>query len=56
LILFVKNDEHIQAWAKEMFDVNFPIFAKGAVVREGDGDEELPDVWKFLSGKLFLFK
>jgi hypothetical protein len=32
-----------------MFDINFPIFGKGAVVRE-DNDEELPDVWKFLSG------
>jgi hypothetical protein len=31
-----------------MFDINFPIFAKGAVVREDDG--ELPDVWRFLSG------
>jgi hypothetical protein len=31
-----------------MFDINFPIFGKGAVVREDS--EELPDVWKFLSG------
>lgn len=33
-----------------MFDVNFPIFAKGAVVREGDQSEELPEIWKLLSG------
>jgi hypothetical protein len=35
-----------------MFDINFPIFGKGAVIREGDEYEELPDVWRFLSGKL----
>lgn len=46
---FIQDDAHIQAWAKDMFDVNFPIFAKGAVVREGD-QSELPEVWKLLSG------
>ena len=36
-----------------MFDINFPIFGKGAVVREGSDDEEnLPGVWRFLSGNL----
>ena len=36
-----------------MFDINFPIFAKGAVVREGaENEENLPDVWRFLSGNL----
>jgi len=34
-----------------MFDVNFPIFAKDAVIREGDENDNLPAVWKFLSGK-----
>lgn len=39
-----------------MFDINFPIFAKGPVVREGNENEELPDVWKFLSGKGIYLK
>ncbi len=39
-----------------MFDVNFPIFGKGAVVREGDENEELPDIWKFLSGNWIYFR
>lgn len=34
-----------------MFDVNFPIFAKGAVVKLGGEDEVLPEAWRFLSGK-----
>jgi hypothetical protein len=34
-----------------MFDINFPIFAKGAVIRE-ENEDELPDVWKYLSGKI----
>ncbi len=51
----IKDDLHIQSWAQEMFDINFPIFAKGAVVREGDANEQLPDVWGFLSGKLIYF-
>lgn len=35
-----------------MFDINFPIFAKGAVVKGGnENGEELSGVWKFLSGK-----
>ena len=33
-----------------MFDINFPIFAKGAVIVEEN--DNLPDVWKFLSGKI----
>jgi hypothetical protein len=38
-----------------MFDINFPIFAKGAVTKEGDENEEpLSDVWRFLSGKYFI--
>jgi len=40
-----------------MFDINFPIFAKGAVIKEGnENEEELPAVWKFLSGKLISFR
>ena len=36
-----------------MFDINFPIFAKGAVVKEEvENADELPDVWRFLSGKI----
>jgi len=39
-----------------MFDINFPIFAKGAVIRE-ENEDELPDVWKYLSGKIdFLLR
>ncbi|CAF1127338.1 unnamed protein product [Adineta ricciae] len=46
------SDRHIQAWAKDMFDINFPIFAKGAVVEEEvENADELPDVWRFLSEK-----
>ncbi|CAF1302231.1 unnamed protein product [Rotaria sordida] len=49
-----KDDAQIQSWAQSMFDVNFPIFAKGAVIRlndDDDDDEALPDVWNFLSEK-----
>ncbi|CAF2913930.1 unnamed protein product [Rotaria sp. Silwood2] len=43
-----KDDAQIQSWAKYMFDINFPIFAKDAVIRQHDDDNELPAVWKFL--------
>ncbi|CAF1583002.1 unnamed protein product, partial [Adineta steineri] len=46
------SDRHIRVWAKDMFDINFPIFAKGAVIKEGiENEDELPDVWRFLSEK-----
>ncbi|CAF3974431.1 unnamed protein product [Rotaria sp. Silwood1] len=33
-----------------MVDINFPILAKGAVIRLNDDDDNgLPDVWRFLS-------
>ncbi len=53
LFYFFKNDAFIQSWAKDMFDINFPIFGKGAVIKEGnENEDELPDIWKYLSGKL----
>ncbi|CAF1347226.1 unnamed protein product [Rotaria magnacalcarata] len=45
------DDMKIQLWAADMFDINFPIFAKGAVIEQGSEVEELPEVWKFLSEK-----
>lgn len=44
-----KDDVDIQSWTKETYQCNFPIFAKGAVVKEGV-DDVLPDIWKFLEG------
>ncbi|CAF1071019.1 unnamed protein product [Rotaria sp. Silwood1] len=46
-----KDDAQIQSWAQYMFDINFPIFAKGAVIQQHENDDELPDVWRFLSEK-----
>jgi hypothetical protein len=48
--IYKKRYADIQTWTTEKYHCNFPIFAKDAVINEGDEDN-LPDIWKYLSGK-----